>query len=407
MSKPSRPGEGKAEESRPRDDAMPDFETLCAHWGEDRTKNRGAVIPPIYQNSLFTFPDCATWMGPRGPEEDHYYYTRHSNPTTEVAETKIAALEDGDRARCFGSGMAAIAAAILACVKAGDHVIAPRTVYGPTRQFLESYLPRFQVTTTLVDGCDPQEWADALRPNTTLLYLESPSSVVMKQQDLEAVAAIAKAHGAATICDNSWASPYFQNPLRWGIDLVVHSATKYLGGHSDIVAGVVIGGGERMERLITEEGQLIGGILDPFAAWLLIRGLRTLPIRMERHQQNAMRIALALQAHPAVAAVYYPGLPSYPQGDLTCKQLRGTSGLFSFELKQQGREATHAFADALRYFGLGCSWGGFESLVVPTVMPAHAVGATDGKSHWVVRLHIGLESADDLWDDLESALKTK
>src|SRR5579883_2156992 len=275
-------------------DDLPDFETLCAHWGEDPSRQRGAVIPPIYQNSLFTFPDAETWALPRGDESAYYDYTRVSNPTTDIAEAKIAVLEKGERARCFGSGMGAISAAILSCVKTGDHVIAPRTVYGPTRQFLLDYLTRFQISTTLIDGDDPQEWADACQPDTTLLFLESPSSVVMKQQDLAAVAQIANARGASTICDNSWASPYFQNPLALGVDLVLHSATKYLGGHSDIVAGVVVGNAERMRKLTYNEGALLGAVLDPFAAWLLIRGLRTLPIRMERHQQSARRIATAL-----------------------------------------------------------------------------------------------------------------
>lgn len=375
---------------------MQDPETICAHWGEDRTQYQGAVIPPIYQNSLFTSSTC------EGRNE--WIYTRVSNPTTDVTEAKIAALEGGEQARCFGSGMAAISAAILSCIKAGDHVIAPETSYGPTRQFLADYLKRFGVTTTFIDGCDPQEWQDALLPNTTLLYLESPSSMIMKQQDLAAVVEIAKAQGAATICDNSWASPIFQTPLRFGVDLVLHSATKYLGGHSDIVAGVVIGSKERMQKMVGEEGCLLGAVLDPFASWLMLRGLRTLPIRMERHQQNARRLAQALYDHPAVANVHYPGLPSYPQQELTCKQLRGTSGLFSFELKAQGKEETYRFINALRYFGIGCSWGGFESLAIPWTAPPKLLGLTGTTPRWLVRVHIGLESVDDLWADLENAL---
>ncbi len=258
---------------------------------------------------------------------------------------------------------------------------------------------------TFVDGSDPQDYADALRPNTTLLYLESPSSVVYKQQDLAAVVAIAKQCGAATLCDNSWATPYFQNPLTWGVDLVVHSATKYLGGHSDIVAGVVVGSKARMEPLAEREGALLGAMLDPFAAWLLLRGLRTLAIRMERHQQNARRIAQALSDHPAIAVVHYPGLPADPQRELTRRQLHGTSSLLSIELKEQSREAAYRFVNALRYFGIGCSWGGFESLALPMGIPAHIVGGKPGETRWMIRLHIGLESADDLWADLQAALK--
>lgn len=385
-------------------DELPDFETICAHLGEDRTQYHGAVIPPIYQNSLFTFPNCEAWAGPSGLEGDPYHYTRVSNPTTEIVEAKIAALEGGARARCFGSGMAAISAAILSCVKAGDHVVLPHTVYGPTRQFFTTYLPRFGVEATFIDGCDPQEWEDACRPNTTLFFLESPSSYVMKQQDLQAVATIAKARGITTACDNSWASPIYQSPLKLGIDLSIHSATKYLGGHSDIVAGVVVGDEARMKKLVLDEGLLLGGILDPFAAWLLLRGLRTLPVRMAQHQQSARRIARALCAHEKVQAVHYPGLDSDAQAELTARQLRGTAGLMSIELRDQTREAAFRFVNALKNFGIGCSWGGFESLALPSHVPAAHIDGGAGK-RWLVRMHIGLEHPDTLWADLQNALE--
>jgi cystathionine beta-lyase len=394
----------------------PHFETLCAHFAEDPSKFHGAVIPPIFQNSLFTFPtyeERATnyQLEPTEIEEAaggvsrFYDYTRVTNPTTDIVERKIAALEGAEMARCFASGMGAIAAAIFSCVRAGAHVIAPQTVYGPTRQLLQDYLKRFQVSVTFVDGADPADYEGALRPETTLLYLESPSTVVMRQQDLEAVAQIAKRQGAATICDNSWASPYFQNPLHFGVDLVVHSATKYLGGHSDIVAGVVAGSRERIHRLAMEECCLLGATLDPFAAWLLLRGIRTLPIRMERHQQNAKAIASWLCEHPAVAEVYYPGLPGDPQASLTAKQLRGTSGLLSLRLKRSTREAAARFVNRLRYFQIGCSWGGFESLALPMALPAERVGGVPGETLWFVRLHIGQEHLEDLQKDLDQALR--
>lgn len=384
---------------------VPDPGTLCAHHGEDPALNRGAVTPPIFQNSLFTSPTCEDrgkkWVS---PDPSSYDYTRVANPTTDIAEAKIAALEGAEAARCFGSGMAAISAAILSCVKAGDHVVAVETSYGPTRQFLTDYLTRFGVTTTYVDGADPQEWQDAVLPNTTLFYLESPSSIIMKQQDLRAVAAIAKANGIATICDNSWATPIFQNPIRLGVDLVLHSATKYLGGHSDIVAGVVVGSAARIKKLVADEGCLLGAVLDPFASWLLIRGLRTLPIRMERHQSSARSIACGLTEHPKVASVFYPGMPGDRQASLTRSQLRGTSGLFSLELKSPGRDPIYKFCNHLKYFGIGCSWGGFESLAIPSGAPEKSLGGTGSEHRALVRLHIGLESPDDLWDDIEHAL---
>ena len=395
---------------------LPDPDTICAHWGEDRTKYQGAVIPPIYQNSLFTFPDCETREGnyANSPDEDdfavghvsrQYEYSRVCNPTTEIAEAKIAALEGAEAARCFGSGMGAISAAILSCVKAGDHVVTLNTVYGPTRQFLLNYLPRFGITTTLIDGAEVSEWADAIRPETTLLCLESPSSILMKQQDMTAIAEIARARGIATLCDNSWASPIFQNPLAMGVDLVIHSATKYLGGHSDIVAGVVAGSKARIAKMTLDEGCLLGAVIDPFAAWLMIRGIRTLPIRMERHQKTAREIGTRLLAHPAVANVYYPGLANDPQPELTAKQLRGTSGLLSVELKTPTKEANYRFINGLKYFGIGCSWGGFESLAMPASLPARVANRV-GSPVWLTRLHLGLESENDLWNDLCSGLKS-
>lgn len=390
-------------------------ETICAHLGENPADYKGAVIPPIFQNSLFTSPDCETRARNYAPPQEgekraaggvseFYDYTRVCNPTTDIVEAKIAALEGGEKARCFGSGMGAISAAILACVKAGDHVIAPESVYGPTRQFLRDYLQRFDVSVTFVDGTDPQHWSDALRPNTTLLFLESPSSIVMRQQDLQAVAAIARAHNAATICDNSWATPLFQSPLALRVDLVVHSATKYLGGHSDITAGVVVGSAERMRKITFDEGCLLGSVLDPFAAWLLLRGLRTLTIRVERHQQSAQRLAHALSEHPAVSNVFYPGLPNDPQLELTRRQLRGTSGLMSFSLKENTKAAAYHVADTLKYFGIGCSWGGFESLVLPAFVSGAALGEPNSEGRWLIRVHIGLENVEDLWSDLTAAL---
>ena len=386
-------------------DNLPDFETIACHLGEDPAKQRGAVVPPIYQNSLFTFPNSEARMR-RGADDGLFDYTRVSNPTTEIAEVKIAAMEGGEAARCFGSGMGAISAAILSCVKAGDHVVCVKTAYGPTRQFLTSYLTRFGISTTYVDGRNPQEWEDAAQSNTTLFFLESPSTFLMYQQDLHAVAQIAKRLGIATICDNSWASPYFQNPLLLGIDLVVHSATKYLGGHSDIVAGVAAGNFQRINKLVNDEGCLLGAVLDPFASWLLLRGLRTLPIRMERHQENAQMIAKRLSEHPKVENLFYPGHANDAQKELTRKQLRGTTGLLSFALKDGSREAAVRTVDGLRYFGIGCSWGGFESLALPCTVSASDIASDEPGIKWIIRMHIGLENKNELWSDLSASIGT-
>ncbi len=401
--------------------AEPGFETICAHFGEEPERYHGAVVPPIFQSSLFTSPDSETFATRGHKDSEVYDYTRTANPTTDILEKKIAALEKTESARCFGSGAAAVSAAILHSVKAGDHVLAVETIYGPTRLFLTEYMPRFGVEVSFVDGTNPQQFIDNARPKTRLFYLESPSSLVFKLQDLASIAAIARERGIISVADNSWASPYFQNPSEYGIDLIVHSATKYLGGHSDVVAGVIAGTAERISSIAKLEGTLVGGILDPFASWLVLRGIRTLAIRLERHQQSAQRVAAFLESHPRVARVHYPGLESHPQFALGRKQLRGYSGLLSFELKEGGQRAAYEVVDRLKYFGIGVSWGGFESLGIPIAFPPEVAKSESGGPvylpgigaaprsdvRWGARLHVGLETADDLLEDLDGALSVK
>lgn len=384
----------------------PGFETLCAHAGDDPARFHGAVAPPLYQNSLFASPDSQTFARRGEMRPDIYDYTRVANPTTDILEAKIAAMERTEACRTFGSGMAAISAAILHFVKAGDHIVAVDTIYGPARAFLSTYVARFGIDVTYVDGTDPQQFVDACRPNTRLFYLESPSTFVFRLQNLSALSNIASERNIRTVIDNSWASPYFQNPADFGIDLVLHSATKYLGGHSDIVAGVVAGKREHLNDLMMEEGTLLGGILDPFAAWLMLRGIRTLPVRLDRHQVNALAVAQFLEAHPKVAHVFYPGLPSHPQYELGQQQMRGYSGLLSFELKEGGQAAAYAFVDKLRYFHIACSWGGYESLAIGIGFSSRTSGRTGGCG-WGARLHIGLETVDDLLEDLDQALQNE
>jgi cystathionine beta-lyase/cystathionine gamma-synthase len=361
----------------------------------------GAVVPPIFQNSLFCSPDAQTWEARRRLYPEIYDYTRVANPTTDILEAKLAALECAEAARCFGSGMAAISAALFHSVRPGDHVIAVQTIYGPSQALLSRYLRRFHISTTFVPGIDPQQFADAIQPNTKLIYLESPSSLLFHMQDIAAVTALAHERSILTLIDNSWASPYFQNPLLLGADLVVHSATKYLGGHSDLVAGVLMGAKVHIDSIKENEGALLGSVLDPFASWLMLRGLRTLPLRMERHQANALAVARYLEAHPKVARVYYPGLPSHPQYALGQRQMRGYSSLMSFTLKDGGKEALLAMLNRLRYFHIACSWGGYESLALPIILSEEE----PGHCPWGARIHVGLETVDDLIDDLENALK--
>lgn len=377
------------------------LETRCLHFGEEQEHPYGAVVPPIVQTSLFTFPDLDSFFNRALLDPERYYYTRMDNPTLNMVERKVAHLEGAEQALCFSSGMAAISAAILSCLRAGDHVIALRTSYPPVLEFLQDYLQRFRIGVTLVEGVEVAEFEQAMQPHTRLFYLESPSSLVFRLQDLEAVAQLAKRHGILTICDNSWATPIFQNPLSYGIDLVVHSASKYLGGHSDLLGGIVVGSrADWMER-VHRERTLLGSILDPFAAWLLLRGLRTLPIRMERHHRNGLQLAAFLAAHPAVARVHHPGLPTHPQHELARRQLRGYSGLFSLELHETEDTRVKRFVNALRLFRIGVSWGGYESLI--TAFPIERLD--EQHSRWLIRLHVGLENAEDLIQDLQQALE--
>ncbi|MFH1419771.1 MAG: PLP-dependent aspartate aminotransferase family protein [Planctomycetota bacterium] len=382
------------------EEGRPGFETLCIHFAEERERHAGAAAPPLYQCSTFTYPDCEQFSHFKDPASPRFVYTRVSNPTTALLERKIAALERGEAARAFASGMAAISAAVLSSVKSGDHIVTVETVYGPTREFLSAYLPRFNIETSYVRGTEVDQFRRALRPSTKLIYLESPSSLLFELQDLAQVSSLAAEHDATTICDNSNATPLFQNPIALGVDLVVHTATKYLGGHSDLVAGLVVGSKERIASLSKWEGELLGGVADPFTSWLMLRGLRTLSVRLERHQKNAAAIARLLEGDARVARVFYPGLESCPQSALARRQMRGQSGMLSFEPRGSSRERVHRIVDALEYFCIAVSWGGYESLAIPLEVADPATG----DKTWIIRLSVGIESIEDLKADLYRAL---
>jgi len=382
------------------------MDTLAAHAGDDPFRFMGAAAPPIFETSTFVFPSVADAVAAFADDQEHYVYTRRRNPTVRAVEEKLAAMEGAEACRLFASGMAAISAAILSCVRAGDHVVCVDTAYGPAKAFITGYLSRFGVSATLVDGCDPAEWEAAVRPNTRLFYLESPSSNLMKLQDLAAVTAIARRHGIATVIDNSYCTMLLQRPLELGVDLVVYSGSKYFGGHSDVLAGAVLGPAERLRRIGEEECMLLGGIIGPFEAWLIGRGLRTLPVRMRQHQVSAAKVAEFLAGHDRVARVHYPGHPSHPQYDLALRQMRGASGLLSFELDTRDLNQASRFVDALRFFHLGVSWGGYESLVfLPVIGAMHKVPEAKWPSPGLVRIHVGLEDVADLLADLDQALR--
>ncbi|MDQ6418908.1 PLP-dependent aspartate aminotransferase family protein [Paenibacillus sp. LHD-117] len=377
-------------------------ESIYSKVAHDQVDPRhyGAVAMPIYQNSLFAFENHESFDLAMRDVLSATVYSRGNNPTVSYLESRIAELEQGEQARCFASGMAAIASTLHALLKSGDHVVCVKQAYGPTREFLNEMSERYLVEVTYVDGSRLSDFEQALRPNTRIIYLESPTSGLFQLQDLEGVAKLAKKAGVLTLIDSSWATPCFQRPLTLGIDVVLHSMTKYLSGHSDCLGGVAVGQASIMNRIGNKGYMLFGGIMTAHTASLMIRGLRTLPLRMERHQKSGLAIAAYLEDHPLVNRVNHPGLQSHPQHALSRKQLDGYGSLFSFESKLPV-PVMKRWADSLRYFRIGVSWGGYESLVT--------VGATpdernpDGGNPSVVRLYIGLEDTAELIGDLEQA----
>lgn len=373
---------------------------MCLGHGEDLAAQGGALAPPIVQTSLFAHESLAELAAALASEHDHTVYSRGNNPTVAAVEAKLARLERGAACRCLASGMAAVSAVLLSQLRAGDHVLFVNQVYGPTLQ-LARRLERFGIEhdVTLELGVDAV--GRALRPATRMVWMESPGTMLFRQLDVAAVAALASNRGIVSVVDNSWATPLFQKPLTLGVDLVVHSATKYLGGHSDLVAGAVVGGAEAMERLFYDSLLLLGGVLGPHDAWLLNRGMRTLPVRMRQHHHDALELARRLAEHPHVARVFHPGIG----GGAFAEALGGYSGLFSFAIGGGDFAAVARCVDRLRLFRVGVSWGGVDSLVIAPNRGDNAdTLAAAGIPLGLVRLSVGLEGVEPLWADLEQAL---
>jgi cystathionine beta-lyase/cystathionine gamma-synthase len=384
-----------------------DLSYILNHLGEDREQYFGAVAPPIVQSSIFAFPTVEKMREGFRDELAHHVYTRGNNPTVEILRRKVAALEGAEDCLMFGSGAAAISAAVVASLGAGDHAICVARPYSWTRAVLHDLLGRFGVATTFVDGTATSNFEAALTEKTRLIVLESPNSMTFEQQDLAAVAALAKSRGIRTLCDNSHATPLNQSPLALGIDLVAHSATKYLNGHSDVVAGALCGSRELIQGVFRGPFMTLGALLAPHDAWLMIRGLRTLPIRMQRIAETTSKVVAFLEEHPKVRKVYSPRAAGNPQLGLGARQLRGASGLVSIELDAADVAAVERFCDALKRFLMTVSWGGYESLLFPVaaVHPANAPLDPPGALPLsLVRLSIGLEEPHVLIDDLEAAL---
>lgn len=356
------------------------------------------MSPPIVQSSLFAFPTLQALSEAQAEEHRRFVYSRGQNPTVEALERQLAALERGSVAKAFGSGMAAVSATIIGLLEGGDHIVFVNQTYGPTLQLAE-LLSRFGVEHTVVASGVPDEVAAALRPNTRMLWMESPGTMLFGTLDLRSLVDLAQSRDLLTCLDNSWATPLFLKPIELGIDLVVHAGSKYLAGHSDVLSGAVIGPEGLMEQIFYRGYMLLGASLSPFDAWLQIRGLRTLPLRLQQHHEGGLRVAEFLAQHPAVERVYHPGLAAIPP-----TEFRGYSGLFSFALGSNRREDVHSVVDALRRFRIGVSWGGPESLVYSPQSGDPEELRARGLPPGLIRLSVGLESPPSLIEDLEQAL---
>jgi cystathionine beta-lyase/cystathionine gamma-synthase len=381
-------------------------ETEAVRGGTDLSKKNGPLSTPIYQTSTFEVTDSQ-----RQVEVTHtdMFYTRYGNPTHTVAESAIAELEGTDAALLFASGMCAVTTTVLGLLKSGDHIVAQRDIYGGVTKFFTQWLPKLGIEVTLVDTNDYEQHVRAIRPNTKMLYLESPTNPVALVIDLKKVAGIAKKHNLISMIDSTFATPINQRPAEYGIDLVMHSGTKYFGGHSDLIAGIVAGRQDLVDQ-IHETRTTLGGSMDPHAAWLLLRGIKTLAVRVQRQNENALKIAQFLSRHPKVRRVFYPFLEGNPQRTLAMEQMSGGGGVLSFEVDGTGDDARR-LAEALRLFTLAASLGGVDSLVTIPVLTSHAMISAEerrkmGVTEQMIRLSVGIESADDLIADLDRGLGT-
>ncbi len=383
-----------------------DISYILNELGEERENYFNAISPPIMQTSNFAFDKVDDLRKAFEDESSAYLYSRGINPTVDILRKKLAALDAAEDCLVFNSGAAAIFASVLANVKAGDNIVSVDKPYTWAQKMFKEILPRFNVTTTYIDGRNIENFEKAILPNTSLIYLESPNSWDFALQDLKAVADLAKSENIVTICDNSYCSPLYQKPIKCGIDMVLQSATKYIGGHSDTVAGVLSGTKEMISRIFNSEYLNTGSGIQPFNAWLLIRGLRTLPIRLQRITQSTNQLIHFLKQHPKVVQVIFPFDESFPQYSLARQQMKGACGLLSFIIKAAAIEQIEKFCESLQHILIAVSWGGHESLVIPkcAAIKREEFDA-DNKEHCMLRLYVGLEEPGYLIKDLEQAFE--
>ena len=382
------------------------YSQIINELAEDRELYFNAVSPPIVQTSNFVFNDFASLRGAFEDEMSAYLYTRGLNPTVDILRKKLAALDEAEDCLVLNSGASAIFCAVMSNVQAGDHVVSVQKPYTWAGKLFDNILPRYNIATTYIDGTKIENFEAAILPNTKVIYLESPNTLTFDLQDLEAVAQLAKSKGMITIIDNSYCSPLFQKPHRFGIDLCLQSATKYIGGHSDTVAGVLTGSKAMMKQIFDREAHNTGAFISPFNAWLLLRGLRTLPMRLKHISESTQKVVAFLKNHPKIEKIYFPLDPDFPQYELAKKQMTGACGLLTIALKADSYAQIEAFSGALKHFLLAVSWGGHESLIMPKcagLRPEEFDAANE--EHRLVRLYIGFEEADFLIEDLAQALE--
>jgi cystathionine beta-lyase/cystathionine gamma-synthase len=383
-----------------------DLSYIINELGEERENYFNAVSPPIMQTSNFAFKKVDDLRQAFDDEMGGYLYSRGLNPTVDILRKKLAALDGAEDCLVFNSGAAAIFAGVLANVKAGDHIVSVKSPYTWAQRMFDVILPRFGVTTTYIDGTKTESWERATRNNTTLYYLESPNSWDYALQDIRAISSLARPKGVITMIDNSYCSPLYQKPIEMGIDLSMQTATKYISGHSDTLGGVLSGSHEMMKRIFDSEYLNIGSGIQPFNAWLLIRGLRTLPSRFDRIARSTLEVIDFLKQHPAIESVIFPFDKTFPQYELARQQMSGACGLFTFVLKTNKRESIVRFCESLKHIMMAVSWGGHESLVIPKCagIPPGDFDPSNPE-HRYVRMYAGLEEPQYLIEDLKQALK--
>jgi len=381
--------------------------TACVHAGEEPDPATGSVVPPIYQTTIFEFPSSEAIEQFMEGERPGYIYSRYGNPTLTVLENKMAALEGAESALSLASGNAATMVSVMLYAASGDHVVCTRDVYGGTYAIMTELMARAGIEATFVESTEPSEVEAAFRPNTKLVFVESPTNPTLKVSDIRAIADLAHSKNARLVVDNTFATPFNQNPLALGADLVVHSLTKFLNGHSDVTGGVIIGRADDI-AVCRELMKQTGGSLNPLDAWLVIRGLKTLALRMERHNENALQVARFLKGHPAVERVRYPGLPDHPQHRLALVQMRGSGGTLSLIVKG-GYDGARKVIDGVGLALRAVSLGSVETLISQPAATSHRhvpkeererAGIVDG----MLRLSVGVEDVRDIIDDLEQAL---